>query len=369
VTHDAATAIGWVADTPIPRARLEARVRELRAGQLAARLPTVGSKEDRQFLRWTAQVLLTEEMCRVELARLVAATKESIASPPAATESALASPPAATESALASPPAPTESALASPPAPTESALAWPPAPTESALASPPAADNSSLAAPPDAPQPDAHSALDTPEFVASNSERALPNAVDAEFATSSTASGSGDAGSAIATAAKPRILTHAESLHLGSINAAAWSNSQAMSVLFDLVTAPTPPPAPTTAARAWYRVTHAVAASPQEAADVPEQPLGWTTLDDLPAHLAAELRAAPPGTRVGPIRSGLGWHFATVVATDVRPVEPAPKGSIDPARPAAFNRWLDQRRRALVTHAPGFEHPGDPSQPDNTHRH
>ncbi|GAA2047097.1 hypothetical protein GCM10009839_59950 [Catenulispora yoronensis] len=26
-------------------------------------------------------------------------------------------------------------------------------------------------------------------------------------------------------------------------------------------------------------------------------------------------------------------------------------------------------RRALVAHAPGFEHPGDPSQPDNTHRH
>ena len=77
--HDAATAaqaqreatvIGWVAGTPIPRERLDARVRELRAGRLAGRLPTVGSKEDRQFLRWTAQVLLTEELCRMELARV-----------------------------------------------------------------------------------------------------------------------------------------------------------------------------------------------------------------------------------------------------------------------------------------------------------
>lgn len=39
------------------------------------------------------------------------------------------------------------------------------------------------------------------------------------------------------------------------------------------------------------------------------------------------------------------------------------------ARRRAFRIWLDQRRAALVELAPGYEHPGDPRQPDNTHRH
>ena len=39
------------------------------------------------------------------------------------------------------------------------------------------------------------------------------------------------------------------------------------------------------------------------------------------------------------------------------------------ARRRAFRLWLDQRRAALVWLAPGYEHPGDPRQPDNVHRH
>ena len=39
------------------------------------------------------------------------------------------------------------------------------------------------------------------------------------------------------------------------------------------------------------------------------------------------------------------------------------------ARRRAFRLWLDQRRAALVQLAPGYEHPGDPRQPDNVHRH
>jgi len=39
------------------------------------------------------------------------------------------------------------------------------------------------------------------------------------------------------------------------------------------------------------------------------------------------------------------------------------------ARRRAFRGWLDARRAALVRLAPGYEHPGDPRQPDNTHRH
>jgi [acyl-carrier-protein] S-malonyltransferase len=39
------------------------------------------------------------------------------------------------------------------------------------------------------------------------------------------------------------------------------------------------------------------------------------------------------------------------------------------ARRRAFRVWLDRRRAELVQLAPGYEHPGDPRQPDNTHRH
>ncbi|HET6736249.1 MAG TPA: malonyl CoA-ACP transacylase [Mycobacterium sp.] len=39
------------------------------------------------------------------------------------------------------------------------------------------------------------------------------------------------------------------------------------------------------------------------------------------------------------------------------------------AQRRAFRLWLDARRAELVELAPGYEHPGDPRQPDNTHRH
>lgn len=38
-------------------------------------------------------------------------------------------------------------------------------------------------------------------------------------------------------------------------------------------------------------------------------------------------------------------------------------------REALFARWLERRHREKVTLMPGFEHPGDPRQPDATHRH
>ncbi|GAA2542420.1 DUF7158 domain-containing protein [Mycolicibacterium diernhoferi] len=39
------------------------------------------------------------------------------------------------------------------------------------------------------------------------------------------------------------------------------------------------------------------------------------------------------------------------------------------ARRRAFRLWLDARCAELVQLAPGYEHPGDPRQSDNTHRH
>ena len=42
---------------------------------------------------------------------------------------------------------------------------------------------------------------------------------------------------------------------------------------------------------------------------------------------------------------------------------------IGAARRRRFVRWLDAARADLVRLRPGFEHPADPTQPDNTHRH
>ncbi|MFB9468909.1 hypothetical protein ACFFR3_05295 [Nonomuraea salmonea] len=39
------------------------------------------------------------------------------------------------------------------------------------------------------------------------------------------------------------------------------------------------------------------------------------------------------------------------------------------ARRKAFARWLDDMRARKVTLVPGLEHPGDPRQPDNHHKH
>ena len=39
------------------------------------------------------------------------------------------------------------------------------------------------------------------------------------------------------------------------------------------------------------------------------------------------------------------------------------------ARRRRFRIWLDARRADLVELSPGYEHPGDPRQPDNTHAH
>ena len=68
-------------------------------------------------------------------------------------------------------------------------------------------------------------------------------------------------------------------------------------------------------------------------------------------------------------RPSQGWR---------RPVTPSALDEVRPvitthllaaARRRAFRCWLDERSAALVELAPGYEHPGDPRQPDNTHKH
>jgi [acyl-carrier-protein] S-malonyltransferase len=61
-----------------------------------------------------------------------------------------------------------------------------------------------------------------------------------------------------------------------------------------------------------------------------------------------------------------------------RPREPVPLNEVSDviaehlraaARRRVFRQWLDARCAELVELTPGYEHPGDPRQPDNIHRH
>lgn len=95
----------------------------------------------------------------------------------------------------------------------------------------------------------------------------------------------------------------------------------------------------------------------------------------LTGPVEAAVFAAAAGDTVGPVRDPLGTH--TVVVEEVRPARVRPLAEVRDeiathlvagARRRAFTAWLDVRA-AEVALAPGFEHPGDPGQPDNTHRH
>jgi [acyl-carrier-protein] S-malonyltransferase len=67
---------------------------------------------------------------------------------------------------------------------------------------------------------------------------------------------------------------------------------------------------------------------------------------------------------------GLGWRAPSHSGPPLAQVRTAVTEHLrGAARRRAFRLWLDERRAALVELAPGYEHPGDPRQPDNTHRH
>jgi len=84
----------------------------------------------------------------------------------------------------------------------------------------------------------------------------------------------------------------------------------------------------------------------------------------------ADFHARNP-LRFAPARpSRHGWRAPSLVGPPLRQVRSVIAAYLlGAARRRAFRVWLDARRSALVELAPGYEHPGDPGQPDNTHRH
>lgn len=81
-------------------------------------------------------------------------------------------------------------------------------------------------------------------------------------------------------------------------------------------------------------------------------------------HARNPLRFAAPA----PTRDS--WRGPATTAPSLDEVRPQIAEHLRAAaRRRVFRAWLDARRAALVRLAPGYEHPGDPRQPDNTHRH
>ncbi|MCP9275330.1 DUF7158 domain-containing protein [Mycolicibacterium arenosum] len=80
-------------------------------------------------------------------------------------------------------------------------------------------------------------------------------------------------------------------------------------------------------------------------------------------HSRNPRRFAPAQTVAG------GWH-RPAAPTPLDDVRAAVAGHLlAAARRREFRRWLDAQVSSDVELAPGYEHPGDPRQPDNTHRH
>lgn len=88
-------------------------------------------------------------------------------------------------------------------------------------------------------------------------------------------------------------------------------------------------------------------------------------VDSLPQEAAALIARSAAGERV--VCGSVSYELGDWVA----PLPPVERSydAVGAARNLALMRWVDERIAAVVTLQPGFEHPGDISQPDHTHRH
>ncbi len=162
-------------------------------------------------------------------------------------------------------------------------------------------------------------------------------------------------------AAGPARLDQQAAVELGSITAAAYEGSAAVRAVYEAVTADIQP---SPADIAHYRTLTTRPLATRWYIALPDGGFEADP-DTLPTALAEALRTAPPGEQVtvGP------WQ-ATLLATLAVPRSHDPTPALRAAaRRAAFVRWLDRERAQRLTLVDGLEHPGDPAQPDNHHRH
>lgn len=129
---------------------------------------------------------------------------------------------------------------------------------------------------------------------------------------------------------------------------------------------------------ARYVLRHQLLPSRSLALQAARQPerlplMGVATYSELPRVLAENL-GTTVGTVIGPLRSPMGWHVASV--DEVIPpgvpevsVPSVRERLLTCARRHRFIQWVGLEFAERVTTVPGFEHPADPRQPDNHHRH
>ncbi|MFD5082447.1 hypothetical protein ACFWOG_07385 [Kitasatospora sp. NPDC058406] len=175
-------------------------------------------------------------------------------------------------------------------------------------------------------------------------------------------------------------LDQQTAVELGSVTAAAYEGSAAVRAVHEAVTAAVAPTAEEVAH--YFAMTRPAATPTVWHLAFPDGGTCGADPATLPLALAEALRTAAPDTWV----TAGGWTAARRTTppdppTD-RPARPDQPGRPDrPDRPdpaatvlaavrrAAFVRWLDHARATRLTLVPGLEHPGDPAQPDNHHRH
>jgi [acyl-carrier-protein] S-malonyltransferase len=93
-----------------------------------------------------------------------------------------------------------------------------------------------------------------------------------------------------------------------------------------------------------------------------------TAVVGISAEEVAEFHARNPFRFASRTPAADGWSARVEPSFDeVRPA--IAEHLLAAARRRLFRVWLDARRADLVELSPGYEHPGDPRQPDNTHRH
>ncbi|MFF2043793.1 hypothetical protein ACFVVX_25565 [Kitasatospora sp. NPDC058170] len=161
----------------------------------------------------------------------------------------------------------------------------------------------------------------------------------------------------------PARLDQRAAVELGSITAAAYEGSAAVRAVYAAVTAQVAP-APGEVER-YRSLTDRRPPGTVWRVATPEGEFEADP-ETLPTALAAALRRAAPGEWVtaGP------WTAARYSEARDAPEAPDPAAGVGAAaRRAAFVRWLDRARAERLTLVPGLEHPGDPAQPDNHHRH
>jgi hypothetical protein len=104
--------------------------------------------------------------------------------------------------------------------------------------------------------------------------------------------------------------------------------------------------------------------------------LGKLRRGEYAGPLEDAIFAAEVGELIGPIRTDHGWHVARVEQIlperghAFREVRGAIEAELlEAARIAAFDAWLESRRRALAVIEPAYAHPGDPIHGLPRHRH